>query len=161
TAVVVTSSFDQDFMLLATRKGEVKKTPLQEFESVRRAGLIAMNLEDGDQLVFARLAREADDVILVSAEGKAIRFGVSALRSASRQSGGVRGMRLANDNDAVVGLETVIEGAMLLTVSETGLGKRTEFSEYPKHSRGGQGVLTHNVTARTGRIAVARAVKPD
>jgi DNA gyrase subunit A len=160
TAVVGTSTFDKDYMLLATKKGEIKKTPLKEFESVRRAGLIAMGLEDGDELVFARLARDEDDVIMVSTQGKAIRFGASELRSASRMSGGVRGMRLQGDDDEIVALETVVEGAMLLTTSETGLGKRTDFSEYPKHSRGGQGVVTHNVTARTGRVVSARAVMP-
>jgi DNA gyrase subunit A len=160
TAVVGASSYDQDFMLLATKMGEVKKTPLSEFESVRRAGLIAMNLEAGDSLVFARLAREDDEVVMVSSQGKAIRFGVNELRSASRQSGGVRGMRLAGAGDEVVAMEIVRPGAMLLTVSETGLGKRTEFSEYPRHNRGGQGVLTHNVTARTGKIVAARTVLP-
>jgi DNA gyrase subunit A len=146
-------------MLLATRRGEIKKTPLREFESVRRSGLIAMDLEPGDELVFARLAREQDDVVLVSSQGKAIRFTVAELRAASRTSGGVRGMRLNPDDDAVVAMEVVESGSMLLTLSETGLGKRTEFEEYPRHSRGGQGVLTHNVTARTGRVVAARAVK--
>jgi DNA gyrase subunit A len=160
TAVVGTSTFDKDFMLLATRKGEIKKTPLKEFESVRRAGLIAMALEDGDELVFARLAHDDDDIIMVSALGKAIRFSATELRSASRMSGGVRGMRLTDENDEIVALETVVEGAMLLTTSETGLGKRTDFSEYPQKGRGGQGVITHNVTARTGRVVSARAVVP-
>jgi DNA gyrase subunit A len=158
TAVVATERFDQDFMLLATRKGEIKKTPLRDFESVRRSGLIAMGLEDGDELVFARLAREDDDVIMVSAQGKAIRFSATELRAASRTSGGVRGMRLQAADDEIVALETVVPNAMLLTTSETGLGKRTDFGEYPRHSRGGQGVVTHNVTARTGRVASARAV---
>jgi DNA gyrase subunit A len=160
TAVVATASYDQDFMLLATKWGEIKKTPLREFESVRRAGLIAMNIEEGDSLTFARLAREDSEVVMVSSQGRAIRFAVSELRSASRQSGGVRGMRLDASDDEVVGVEIVQPGAMLLTVSETGLGKRTEFSEYPKHSRGGQGVLTHRVTDRTGRVAAARTVIP-
>jgi DNA gyrase subunit A len=84
TAVVATASYDTDFMLLATTKGEVKKTPLKEFESVRRAGLIAMGLEQGDELVFARLSKDDDDVILVSSQGKAMRFAVGELRSASR-----------------------------------------------------------------------------
>ncbi len=161
TAVVATTSFDKDYMLLATTKGEIKKTPLKEFESVRRSGLIAMGLETGDQLVFARLARDEDDVILVSSQGKAVRFPATSLRSASRTSGGVRGMRLAAGNDAVVGLEVVNDEAMLLTISETGLGKRTPFEEYPRHSRGGQGVLTHNVTARTGRVVAAWSVQED
>lgn len=158
TAVVGVQSYDSDYMLMATKKGEIKKTPLGEFESVRRAGLIAMGLEQGDELVFAHLSRGNDDVLLVSSQGKAIRFSVADLRSASRASGGVRGMRIT-DGDEVVGLEVVEDGAMLLTVSETGLGKRTEFAEYPTHSRGGQGVITHNVTARTGRVVAARSVK--
>ncbi len=160
TAVVATASFDKDFMLLATKKGEVKKTPLPEFASVRRAGLIAMDLEDGDELVFARLAHETDDVLMVSALGKAVRFTVSELRSASRASGGVRGMRLTDRTDTIVGMEAVVPGMMLLTVSERGLGKRTAVEEYPRHARGGQGVLTHNVTSRTGRIVAARLVTP-
>jgi DNA gyrase subunit A len=158
TAVVATTSYDRDFMLVATKQGEVKKTPLKEFESVRRAGLIAMALEPGDELVFARLVKEDDDIVLISSQGKAMRFGVGELRSASRMSGGVRGIRLSATDDAVVGMDVVAEEAMLLTVSETGLGKRTAFDEYPRHSRGGQGVLTHNVTARTGRVVAARTV---
>ncbi|HLF71875.1 MAG TPA: DNA gyrase subunit A, partial [Dehalococcoidia bacterium] len=160
TAVVSTASFDTDFMLLATKKGEIKKTSLKEFASVRRAGLIAMNLEADDELVFARLSKGDDDVVLVSRNGKAIRFTVTDLRSASRASGGVRGMKLAAAGDEVVAMEVVEPGAMLLTLSETGLGKRTPFDDYPKHSRGGQGVLTHSVTDRTGLVAVARAVLP-
>jgi DNA gyrase subunit A len=158
TAVVSTQTYDTDFMILATKLGEVKKTPLREFESVRRSGLIAMGLETGDELVFARLAKETDDVIIVSSQGKSMRFSISDLRSASRTSGGVRGMKLAGPEDAVVGMEVVEEAGLLLTISETGLGKRTPFEDYPKHSRGGQGVLTHNVTARTGRVVAARTV---
>src|SRR4051812_25724962 len=158
TAVVSTQTYDTDFMILATKLGEVKKTPLREFESVRRAGLISMGLEDGDELVFARLAKETDDVVLVSSQGKAMRFSIADLRSASRMSGGVRGMRLAGPEDKVVAMEVVEPEGLLLTISETGLGKRTPFEDYPKHSRGGQGVLTHNVTARTGRVVAARTV---
>ncbi len=158
TAVVSTPNYDMDYMVLATRRGEIKKTPLHDFESVRRSGLIAMDLEPGDELVFARLAGENDEVVLVSRQGKAIRFGVADLRSASRSSGGVRGMRLASNDDEVVAMEIVSPEAMLLTISDTGLGKRTSFDDYPRHSRGGQGVLTHNVTDRTGAIADARAV---
>jgi DNA gyrase subunit A len=161
TAVVGIESYDKDDMLLATKRGEIKKTPLSEFESVRRAGLIAMNLEEGDELAFARLAREEDEVVLVSRQGKAVRFRVRELRSASRASGGVRGIRLAEADDELVGMETVSGRMTLLTISENGLGKRTEFSEYPRHARGGQGVLTHHVTARTGRVVAARAVSPS
>jgi DNA gyrase subunit A len=158
TAVVSTTTYDKDFMVLATRLGEVKKTPLKEFESVRRAGLISMGLEQGDELVFAQLAKGDDDIIMVSSHGKAMRFSAKELRAASRMSGGVRGMRLTDPGDAIVALEVVQPNAMLLTLSETGLGKRTEFDDYPRHSRGGQGVITHNVTDRTGRVVAARAV---
>jgi DNA gyrase subunit A len=158
TAVVATQNFDKDYMLLATKQGEIKKTPLSEFAVVRRAGLIAMNIEAGDELVFARLAHEEDEVMMISSQGKAIRFTVGELRSASRSSGGVRGMRLSGDDDEVIGMEVVQPSAMLLTISETGLGKRTSFDEYPRHSRGGQGVLTHAVTVRTGRVIAARGV---
>ena len=160
TAVVSTQTYDTDFMLLATKLGEVKKTPLREFESVRRAGLISMGLEDGDELVFARLAKETDDVVLVSRQGKAIRFSIADLRSASRMSGGVRGMRLAATRT-----RSWPWRSWSRKPAADHLGDRPrqahDFDDYPKHSRGGQGVLTHNVTARTGRVVAARTVKPD
>jgi DNA gyrase subunit A len=161
TASITARGFDQDYLLLATRMGEIKKTRLSDFEHVRRSGLIAMDLEPGDELVFASLAREDDDVIMVSSLGKAMRFSVSELRLASRASGGVRGMRLPDKNDFIVGMDLVVPDGMLLTISERGLGKRTDFADYPRHARGGQGVLTHNVTDRTGKVVGARTVKPS
>ncbi len=157
TTIVVVSDFSRDSMVLATASGEVKRTPLDQFESVRRAGLIAMNLEDGDELVAARAARDADDVILVSANGQAIRFNVGTLRVASRASGGVRGVRLT-DGGRVIAMVVTSDGDHLLVVSERGIGKRTPIEEYPQHGRGGQGVITFRVTDRSGPLAVARAV---
>jgi DNA gyrase subunit A len=160
TAVVVVQDFTRDSMLLLTDRGEVKRTPLDQFESVRRSGLIAMNLEPGDYLVAARAASDRDDAIIISSDGQAMRFNVGTLRVASRASGGVRGMRL-RDDAYVVALVISSDGEDLLVVSERGLGKRTAISEYPVKGRGGSGVLTFRITDRTGPVAVARAIRQD
>ena len=144
-------------MIVATKKGEVKKTVMSEFEVVRRSGLIAMNLEEDDELIGAKLAHADDDVLLITAQGKAIRFTVEELRSASRMSGGVRGIRLAED-DTTVSLNLTPRGSQLLVVTENGYGKRTPIEEYPTHSRGGGGVITSKVTEKTGLVATARVI---
>ncbi|MGQ9572042.1 MAG: DNA gyrase subunit A [Dehalococcoidia bacterium] len=160
TAVVVTDGTDQEFLVLATKQGEVKKTALSEFASVRRNGLIAMDLEQGDALVAAQLAGEQDEAVLVTGRGQALRFPVRQLRSASRQSGGVRGIRLAA-HDSVVGMEIARPGHELLVVSSKGYGKRTLFAEYPTQGRGGQGVKTFNVNERRGQLVAARTVNSN
>ena len=160
TAVVVVEDFERDSMVVVTARGEVKRTPLKAFESVRRSGLIAMNLPPGDELVAARAARDEDDVLLVSSEGQAIRFSVGSLRVASRTSGGVRGMRVSGDA-RVIALVVAADGEDLLVVSERGAGKRTSMGEYPRKGRGGQGVMTFRVSQRSGPLAVARAVDPE
>ena len=157
TAMVVVADFSRDSMVVATLQGDVKRTPLSQFESVRRAGLIAMNLKDGDQLVAARAAGDDDTAILVSSGGRAIRFRVGTLRVASRASGGVRGMRLPAGEE-VIGLVIDGDGEDLLVVSRLGIGKRTAIEEYPTKGRGGQGVMTFRVTDRSGPLAVARAI---
>jgi DNA gyrase subunit A len=158
TAIVaVPKDVSRDFMIVATKKGEVKKTAMDEFEVVRRSGLIAMNLEDDDELIGAKLARAEDDMLLIAAHGRAIRFTVAELRSASRTSGGVRGIRLSKD-DKAVSLNLAPEGSELLIVTEYGYGKCTTIDEYPKHSRGGGGVFTAKVTEKTGRVATARII---
>src|SRR6266853_1655575 len=158
TAVVyVPTGVSRDYMIVATKKGEVKKTTMDEFEVVRRSGLIAMDLEADDELIGAKLARADDHVLLITAQGKAIRFTVEELRSASRTSGGVRGIRLAED-DRVVSLNLAPKGSELLVVTEHGLGKRTPVEEYPKQSRGGGGVITLKVTEKSGPVAAARVI---
>ena len=158
TAIVaVPKGVSRDFMIVATKKGEVKKTAMEEFEVVRRQGLIAMNLEDDDELIGAKLARAEDDVLMITANGRANRFTVAELRSASRTSGGVRGIRLA-DNDIVVSLNLTPENSELLVVTEKGYGKCTPIDDYPRHNRGGGGVLTLKVMEKTGRIAAARVI---
>jgi len=157
TALVAIRDYDKDCMLLATAQGEIKRTPLSEFQAVRKAGLIAMDLEPGDELVFARTAHEDDDVVLVTSDGKAARFAVAELRSASRASGGVRGIRLAK-GARVVGMDVVQPGHQLLTVTANGFGKRTDVDEFPRKHRGGGGVITHRVTKKTGPVVAARMV---
>ncbi len=160
TAVVVVKDFSRDSMLLATANGIVKRTPLEQFESVRRSGLIAMRLDARDELIAARGTHDDDDVLIVSSGGRAIRFNVGSLRVASRASGGVRGMRL-RDDARVIAQVVASDGEDLLVVTELGAGKRTPMDEYPRKGRGGQGVLTFKVSDRTGPIAVARAVRAD
>src|SRR5579885_659204 len=158
TAIVyVPKGVSRDYMIVATRKGEVKKTAMDEFEVVRRNGLIAMDLEEDDELIGAKLARAEDDVLLITAQGKAIRFSVEELRTASRMSGGVRGIRLAH-GDSVVSLNLAPQGSELLVVMENGFGKRTPIEEYPRHGRGGGGVITAKVTDKTGLVAAARVI---
>ncbi len=158
TAIVsVPKGISRDFLIIATKKGEVKKTPMDEFEVVRRNGLIAMKLEDDDELIGAKLVHAEDDVLLITAQGRAARFSVAELRSASRTSGGVRGIRLAQ-GDILVSLNLAPEEDALLVVSEYGYGKRTPISEYPRHSRGGGGVMAMRVTEKSGNVATARVI---
>ena len=139
TAVVVARGGEQEYLVLATEKGEVKRTALSEYASVRRNGLITMDLEPGDALVAARLARDQDQAILVTARGQALRFPVSQLRAASRQSGGVRGIRLIK-GDQVVGMDTASPGGQLLVVTRQRLRQA--------HTGGG---VSHPQSGRAGR----------
>ena len=158
TAIVaVPKGVSHDVLIVATRKGEVKKTAMSEFEVVRRQGLIAMNLEDDDELIGAKMARTGEDILIVTSQGQAIRFCVDDLRLASRTSGGVRGIRL-DEGDTVVSLNSAKDEYKLLIVTEFGFGKVTPISEYPRHNRGGGGVITSRVTERTGRVAAARMI---
>jgi DNA gyrase subunit A len=161
TAIVsAPKGVSHDFMIVATQKGEVKKTSMEEFEVVRRQGLIAMDLEEDDELIGAKLAGADDNVLLITAQGQAIRFTVAELRSASRTSGGVRGIRLTAD-DKVVSLNLTPENSELLVVTEYGYGKCTPIEDYPRHSRGGSGVITLKVTEKNGRVTAARIILKD
>ncbi len=161
TAVVRTpKGVENEFMVMGTKLGEAKKTPMKNFANVRRDGLIAMDLEAKDELVSAHICSDNDDAIMVTASGQAIRFAVKALRSASRLSGGVRGIRLKS-GDSVIGLEIAREGHNLLVASAQGHGKRTPVEEYPRHNRGGQGVITFKTHTKSGPLVHARAVDPE
>ena len=157
TAVVAASSFDKDFMVLATRRGEVKKTPLSAFASVRRAGLIAMDLEKDDELIGARLMAEDEHVLLATAAGLVVRYPVRHVPSRSRAAGGVIGVRLTR-GDRVVGLEVARPGRQLLTITTDGYGKRTPVEEFPAKNRPWKGVIGHALTGRGARLIAARIV---
>jgi DNA gyrase subunit A len=161
TGVVCVPKFAaRDFMVMATRKGEVKKTSLDEFAVVRSLGLIAMDLEPGDELIGARLVGANDQVMLITERAQSIRFDVQELRAASRTSGGVRGIRL-DGADQVVSLSHPKAGAEVLIVTTNGYGKRTPIDEYPVQGRGGGGVITARLTDRTGSVAGARILTEE
>jgi DNA gyrase subunit A len=157
TAVVAASQFDKDCMVLATKLGEIKKTPLSEFASVRRAGLIAMDLEPKDELVTAKLARDEDELVVVTSDGKALRYSVGAVPRRSRAAGGVRAIRLAK-GASLVSVEIVAPNCELLSLTENGFGKRTPFEEYSPHGRATAGQLTYRITSKTGPVVMSRTV---
>jgi len=153
----VTGSSPDTYLLMATRHGEIKKTAVTNFASVRSSGLIAMDLAEGDELVAASLATDHDDIIVVTQNGRSIRFSVSELRASSRTSGGVRGIRLAPD-DKVVSMDTIDPNAFLLVATTNGFGKLTRISDYPRQHRAGRGVRTFKVIEKTGGLVAARLV---
>ena len=158
TAVVrLPKDLAQDYLVMGTKLGEVKKTPLKYFANVRRGGLNAMDLEAKDELVSVKQASDSDHAIVVTGKGKSLRFSVGSLRSASRQSGGVRGVRLAK-GDRMVALQIAKPDEMMLVVTSQGFGKRTPVADYPLQSRGGQGVITFKITSKTGDLISARMV---
>src|SRR5438477_3231343 len=158
TAILAAPDFENsDFLMFATRRGEVKKSPLKDFDQVRSNGLRAMTLEEGDELLDVKHCREGDHVILVTERGQSARFDVDILRTASRISGGVRGIRLSA-GDALASMDIVEPDAQLLVVTRNGYGKRTPLSAYPVKGRGIGGVRAINTTAKTGPVAAARVV---
>jgi DNA gyrase subunit A len=161
TVVAAGDLAEGDFLVFVTRLGEVKRTPLELFTSIRSNGIRAMDLEDGDELVSVVKADNDANVILVTEQGKAIRFETSVLRSRSRTAGGVRGIRLRNA-DKVVAAEIVQPDKQLFVITQNGYGKRTPAESYPTKGRGGQGVITLKADARrTGLVVGAAVVDPD
>ena len=158
TAILAAPDFENsDFLVFATRSGEVKKSPLKDFSSVRSNGLRAMDLEEGDELLDVKHCRAGDDVILVTESGQSARFNVDILRTASRISGGVRGIKLAG-GDHLASMDVVVPEAQLLVVTRNGYGKRTPMSAYPAKGRGIGGVRAIKTTSKTGPVAAARVV---
>jgi len=158
TDMLVIPEFTPDtFLLMATRLGEIKKTSLDNFTAVRSSGLIAMDVEDEDELVVAHLATDQDDVLMVTEKGQSIRFAVSSLRASSRTSGGVAGIRLTS-GDRVVGMGISYSEALVLVITENGYGKLTPIDDYPKQNRAGQGVRTFKTVEKTGLLVDAKLV---
>lgn len=159
TTVIPLKKFEEEmYLMAATRLGVVKKTPLAEYDTSRRDGIIAINLEDNDELIGVQLTDGKQDMILVTAGGQAIRFAEEEARPMARATKGVRGIKLMDD-DYVVGMEVVRDEGELLVITANGYGKRTPLSEYRQQARGGKGVFTVRPSARNGEIVGALVVK--
>lgn len=158
SAVIPIQNFaDGKYLLMATKNGLIKKTALKEYDSARRTGLQGITLKEDDELITVRLTDGEDNVVLVTREGMCITFDEKDVRPIGRVAQGVIGIRL-DDNDEVIGMESVIAGgqATLLAITENGFGKRTELDEYRVQIRGGKGVITYKITPKTGKLVGAR-----
>jgi DNA gyrase subunit A len=163
SAIMPVKEFSEDrFIMMATRLGVVKKTPLLEYSHPRVGGIIAVNLDEEDKLITVALTDGKQDVLMASRNGKSIRFREADARPMGRVTRGVRGMTL-EDNDVVIGMEIIndMTGSTLFTVTEHGFGKRTELSEYRLQSRGGKGVITIKTTERNGCVVDIKQVTDE
>ncbi len=159
TAVIPIKHFDQKgFLCMGTRRGKVKRTTIEEFGTIRRAGIIALTLEEGDELIDVRLTAGEQEITLVTRQGMAIRFTEEQVRPMGRTAMGVAGIAL-DAGDEVICMDVVSEGTDLLVVSERGYGKRTPLSQYRLQRRGGKGVKAFRRTQKTGFLAGAAAVR--
>jgi DNA gyrase subunit A len=154
--VVPVKEFDENhYVFMATAHGTVKKTALADFSRPRPSGIIAVGLEAGDYLVGAALTDGKYDVMLFSSQGKAVRFEEGEVRPMGRQATGVRGMRLGEGQRVVCMLAANDESKAVLTATANGYGKRTPIAEYPRHGRGGQGVIAIQISERNGQLVGA------
>lgn len=151
---------DHDFLLMATRNGMVKKTPIREYENVRKNGLQAIVLRDGDELIEVKATDNEKDIFLVTGKGQCIRFQETDVRVTGRVSMGVIGMKL-NEGDQVVAMQMHTQGECMLVVSANGIGKRTPIEEFTRQNRGGKGILCYKITEKTGDIVGAKLVHED
>lgn len=148
------------YLVMATRRGVIKRTSLYEFRAVRRNGLLAIRINQDDELAWVRVSQGDEDIILVTSDGRAARFAQSDVRPTGRTSAGVFGIRL-RDEDHVVTMDLARDNADLLVVTEHGYGKRTDLAEYNVKGRRGMGVVTLNVTDKTGTLVAAHVVGPE
>ena len=161
--IPITDFEDSKYLLMATKSGLIKKTPLQEYNSSRKTGLLAINLKDDDELIDVRLTDGQDNVVLVTSKGLCITFDEKDVRPVGRSAQGVLGIRLDED-DLVIGMESILaenKNVTLLAITENGFGKRTELDEYRVQNRGGRGVITYKITPKTGNIVGIRMAAED
>ncbi len=158
TAMIDMERFDMGgFLTMVTRNGIIKRTPVEEYEYQRKGGKKAINLDEGDELVFVSHTTGDNEIVVATKNGFAVRFHESKARQVGRTSRGVIAIRLT-ENDAVAGASVVDDTKTLLFITEKGFGKRTEFANFPTHNRGGKGVICHKLSDKTGRIADVSAV---
>ncbi len=161
TAVIpMDQNEDSRYLVMATKKGLVKKTPIQEYDNVRKVGLAAISLRDGDELIEVKCTDGDKEIILVTRFGQCIRFHERDVRSTGRISIGVRGMNLM-DGDTVQAMQLDSQGGYLLIVSEKGMGKRTQMDGFTRQNRGGKGVKCYKITEKTGNVVGAKAVNEE
>ena len=161
TAVIPVNEFKAgEFLFMATRKGVVKKTPIEDYSNVRKTGLAAISLRDDDELIEVKFTDGKKDVILITKFGQCIRFHESDVRQTGRVSMGVRGINL-QDEDEVIGMQLSCQGDYLLIVSEKGMGKRTSVGEFTCQNRGGKGVKCYKITEKTGNVVCVKAFNEE
>ena len=151
---------DGDYLFMATKNGLVKKTPIREYENIRKTGLAAITIKEDDELIEVKITNNEFDVFLMTKQGYCIRFSERDVRPTGRTSMGVRGMNL-NENDEVVAMQLDIQGKDILFVSAKGMGKRTDMEEFTQQNRGGKGVKCYKITDKTGYVVGAKAVNED
>ena len=149
-----------EYLVLATKDGVIKKTPMSDFDNIRKGGIIAQNLRDGDELISVLLSKGDDDLLIGTREGKCLRFNESDVRPMGRTATGVRAITL-EDGDEVIDVNLIAPGMTVLSITEKGMGKRTEESEYPLRHRGGKGVIANAITEKTGKLACMKVCTGD
>jgi DNA gyrase subunit A len=160
SAVIPIREYAEDsYLVMATRRGIIKKTELMKFNNVRNGGIVAVNLDEGDELISVRLTDGCQKILLGTRRGLSICFEENEVNVVGRTARGVRGIRLVGD-DAVVGMDIAIDGSEVLTVTSKGMGKRTPISEYRTQARGGKGVRNIKLTDKNGEVIAVRLVKP-
>ena len=158
TTIAVSRDWGPQYLVMATKKGIVKKTDLSQFENTRRSGLIAINIREDDELIGVRLADKGKEIIMITAKAMSIRFKESDVRSMGRTAMGVKGINLL-DGDEVVAMQIAEDDKELLVVSQNGFGKRTDLKQYRVQGRGGRGVKTFNISKKSGLLVGARIVE--
>ena len=148
------------YLFFTTKEGTVKRTPVEDFENIRKNGLKAINLHDGDELINVSLTDGNQNMIIGTHLGYAVSFNENTVRSMGRSAAGVRGIRL-RENDYVIGSDILVPGSDVFVISEKGYGKRTPVSEYPIKGRGGKGIKTSNITEKNGPLAGLTIVNGD
>lgn len=160
-AVIPVNDFEESkYLLMCTKSGLVKKTPLKDYENIRKAGLIAINLKEDDEVIGVQLTDGDREVLLASHKGMCIRFHESDVRPMGRAAMGVKGIELDED-DYVIDMGLVSDEGQILTISENGYGKRTPIDEYRVQRRGGRGIITMKITEKTGKLAALKVVNKD
>ena len=162
TSIISVNGFEaEDYLTMITKMGVIKRTPMTEYEYHRKGGKIAINLDEGDELVFVKHTQGEGEIIIATREGNAVRFSEENVRSMGRTARGVRGISLRG-NDYVTGVAVVKEGEKLITITENGFGKRTEFDDFRlMKNRGGSGVCVHNISDKTGLLTGIASVSEE